>query len=512
MIAQAHAATVLGIEAHSITVEVDVALGLSAFNIVGLPDSTIRESRDRILAALSNCGFPLPPRRIVVNLAPAQLRKVGSGFDLPIAVALLAAMGHCPTDKISNTLFAGELSLEGTVRPVRGLLPMALMARRQGLSSLVLPAANEPEASVVPEVRRVPITHLRDVIAYLRGEQEFPPTEMDPFSLLAEQQVLAEDLQDVKGQEHVKRALEVAAAGSHNLLMLGPPGSGKTMLARRMVGILPPPSFDEALEITQIHSIAGLLPEDRPLLGTRPFRTPHHTISSAGLAGGGSIPGPGEISLAHNGVLFLDELPEFPRTVLELLRQPLEDRRLTISRAAMALEFPCDFMLLASMNPCPCGFYGNPAGSQPCRCTPLQVQKYRAKISGPLLDRIDLHLQVPVVQARELGEHRSGESSATVRARVCQARERQAERFQQSPTRNNANMSRRELEEFASPTPAARILLEQAMQRMQLSARAYDRILKVARTIADLAEASTIDTVHLAEAVQYRSLDRPLPV
>ena len=512
MIAQANAATVLGIEAHPITVEVDVAIGLSAFNIVGLPDNTIRESRDRILAALSNCGFALPPRKIVVNLAPAQLKKVGAGFDLPIAVALLASMGHCSAERLKNCLFAGELSLEGSLRSVRGVLPMALMAWRQQLSQLVLPVANELEAGVVPELQRVPVKHLRDVIAFLRNEQDFPQTELDAESLFQQHQQLGEDLHDVKGQEHVKRALEVAAAGGHNLLMLGPPGSGKTMLARRMVSILPPPSFDEALEVTQIHSIAGLLPADRPLLGTRPFRTPHHTISSAGLAGGGSIPGPGEISLAHNGVLFLDELPECPRAVLELLRQPLEDRRLTISRAAMALEFPCDFMLLAAMNPCPCGFYGSPVGSQSCRCSPHLVQKYRSKISGPLLDRIDLHLQVPVVDPSELGDQRRGESSTTIRHRVTVARRVQEQRFLNSPTRSNAGMSRRELENFATPSPAALKLLEQAMQQMQLSARAYDRILKVARTIADLAGVETIDTPQLVEIVQYRGLDRPLPV
>ncbi len=341
------------------------------------------------------------------------------GFDLPIAVALLEVMGHCPAERLKDCLFAGEISLEGSLRYVRGVLQMALMARRQQLSQLVLPVSNQLEAGVVPKLHRVPVKHLRDVIAFLRHEQEFPQSELDAESLFQQHQQLGEDLQDVKGQEHAKRALEVAAAGGHNLLMLAPPGSGKTMLARRIVSILPPPSFDEALEVNQIYSIAGLLPADRPLLGTRPFRKPRHTISSAGLAGGGNIPGPGEISLAHNGVLFLDELLEFPRTVLELLWQPPEDRRLTISRATMALKFPCDFMLPVTMNPCPCGFYGSPVGSQSYRCSSHIVQKYRSKISGPLLDRIDLHLHVTVVDPSELGDQWRGKSSATIRHRVA---------------------------------------------------------------------------------------------
>ncbi len=513
MIAKTNSATVLGIDAHPIDVEVDASLGLSVFNIVGLPDNSIRESRDRVMTAITNSGFSLPVRKIVVNLAPANLRKIGSGFDLPIAVALLGALGIFPEEVLHEYMIVGELSLDGVIRPIRGVLPIAVAAREQGMKGLILPKANEAEAAVVADLPRIPVDSLLEVVRYLKNDLQIEQTDYPIDALFQHSQVYAEDFQDVKGQEHVKRAMEVAAAGNHNLLMLGPPGSGKTMLARRMASILPHPSFEETLETTKIHSIAGLLPEKTALLATRPFRTPHHTISPAGLVGGGSIPVPGEISLSHNGVLFLDELPEFPRGVLELLRQPLEDHRVVIARAAMTLEFPCDFLLLASMNPCPCGYFGSRvlgASAQPreCHCTPMQIQKYRSKISGPLMDRIDIQLSVPAVEYRQLSDQRKGESSATIREKIIQARAIQTERFANSNTRNNANMTPKESELYVQPTPHARKILETAMNKMGLSARAYDRILKVARTIADLTEAEIIDTPHITEAIQYRNLDR----
>ena len=514
MIAKTFSATVLGIDAYLIEVEVDVSVGMSVFNIVGLPDNTIKESRDRILSAVNNSGYSFPVRRVVVNLAPAPLRKIGSGFDLPIALALLGTMGLFPPENLSRAMVVGELSLDGEIRPVRGILPVAVATREHELEQLILPKANEAEAAVVEGIRRVPVSTLSEVVQYLKGDLQITPLDYDPAEIFSQQQHFEEDFQDVKGQEHVKRALEVAAAGSHNLLMLGPPGSGKTMLARRMSTILPRLNFDEALECTKIHSIAGMLSSGTSLIAQRPFRFPHHTISQAGLVGGGGIPGPGEISLSHNGVLFLDEFPEFPRATLELLRQPLEDGKLTISRAAMSLEFPCDFMLLASMNPCPCGYHGAPSGQgenrRECNCAPQLIQKYRAKISGPLLDRIDIHLTVPAVAYEKLAEARQGESSKNIRERVVRARQVQEQRFLNSSSRNNSGMNRKELETYAELADSSRKILQLAMTKMGLSARAYDRILKVARTIADLAGEQKIDTPHVAEAIQYRNLDRPV--
>ena len=506
MLAKCLSATVLGVQAHPIEVEVDLALGLSQFTIVGLPDGTIRESRERITAAIGNSGHPFPVRRITVNLAPAEMRKVGSGFDLPIATAILAASGTVPVPALEGLLLVGELSLEGRLRPIRGALPVALTARQLGSKALVLPRENELEAAVVEGLRLYPVQSLDEVVRLLRGEYVPATQPVDAAALFRAAQTYDEDLQDVKGQEQVKRALEIAAAGNHAMLMMGPPGSGKTMLARRLPTILPEFTFEEALETTQIHSIAGLLGPHRPLVATRPFRSPHHSVSSAGLVGGGSVPQPGEISMAHNGVLFLDELPEFPRPVLELLRQPLEERQVTISRAAMALAFPSSFLLVCAMNPCPCGYLGDAA--RRCQCPPQAVQKYRSRISGPLLDRIDLQVDVPVAPFERLVEGRRGEPSSHVRARVQAARERQARRFQGTATRFNGMMTPAQIEACATPPAEAIELLRLASARLGLSARAHSRILKVARTIADLADSAHLETAHVAEAIQYRKLDR----
>ena len=493
-------AAVYGIEAHVIDVEVDMYNGSARdFVTVGMPDTAVRESRERIKSALLNSGFGYPNKSVTINLAPANVRKEGVGFDLPMAIGILGAMGMAKS--ADQHLLVGELSLDGTLRPVRGVLSIAACARRRGIANVIVPADNAAEAGVTEGIRVFGMRHLAEVVAYLREPEQFQPFTPGPPAAPPDD-VSLPDFREVRGQLTAKRALEVAAAGNHNVLMIGPPGSGKSMLAKRFAGILPPLTFQEALETTQIHSVAGLLPKGAGLLTQRPFRAPHHTVSDAGLIGGGSgMPHPGEVSLAHNGVLFLDELPEFARNVLEILRQPLEDRSVTVARSNMTLSFPASLILVAALNPCRCGHLGDP--SRECRCTPGQIQQYLSKISGPLLDRIDLHIDVPAVPYRELREKADGMSSAQMRERVEAART-----VQQRRGFYNAHLPPRFLRKVTELDEASERTLEMAMRRLGLSARAHDRILKVARTIADLDHKEQVSAKHLAEAVQYRSLDR----
>lgn len=508
MLSKVYSSAIQGVDAYVVEIEVDIARGLPATIVVGLPDTSVKESRDRVKAALENSAYHYPPKRITINLAPANIKKEGPCFDLPIALGILMASGQLVSEMADQYIIIGELALNGKVRPVTGVLPTAIKALKAGKKGVLVPFENAKEAAVVKGLNVHGISSLSEAVRFLSNETPLEIYELDIDKVFNDSVHPQLDLEDIKGQGLAKRALEIAAAGNHHLLMIGPPGSGKTLLAKSLAGILPLLSLEEALETTKIHSVAGTLTLDKALVTLRPFRSPHHTISDIGLIGGGTYPRPGEVSLSHNGVLFLDELPEFKRNVLEVLRQPLEDRRITITRASSSLTFPADFMLVSAMNPCPCGYFTDP--KRECRCSPIQIQRYRSKVSGPLLDRIDIHVEVPAVKFKELSSDPQSESSKEVRNRVEKTRKIQKERFKKAGFMTNAQMGIKEVRKFCSIRSEAKDLLKMAITELGMSARSYDRVLKISRTIADLEEKEEIENHHVSEAIQYRSLDRAL--